>query len=161
MINYTEKGSGLHQAIRKAGYSLREENGVFVSDNDEAVQAIIDAYDPIPELQNAMWLKIQAVRDAKKNEGVTVGVDKFHSDEASRIQQLGLVMMGASIPANLQWKTMGGSFVTMTQTLAMQIFGATAASDTTIFANAETHKAAMKSITDWTQIEGYDYSGGW
>ena len=161
MITYADKGVGLSNAIRKSGHFLREENGVFVSSDDIAVQAIIDAYDPIPELQAAMWLKIQAVRDSKKISGVTVGANKFHSDEASRIQQLGLVMMGASIPANLQWKAMGGEFVTMTSTLAMQIFGATAASDTAIFSNAESHKAAMMSITDWTQIEGYDFSGGW
>lgn len=161
MINYIEKGAGLHEAISKAGHSLREENGVLISSDDIAVQAIIDAYDPIPELQAAMWLKIQAVRDAKKAAGVAVGENRFHSDEASRIQQLGLVMMGASIPVNLQWKTLGGAFVTMTQTLAMQIFAATAASDTAIFAAAEAHKAAMKSITDWTLIEGYDFIGNW
>lgn len=43
-INYVEKGSGLHEAVCKAGHVLREENGVMVSSDDTAVQAIIDAY---------------------------------------------------------------------------------------------------------------------
>lgn len=44
MINYTEKGSGLHQAIRQAGHWLREENGAWLSSDDSAVQALIDGY---------------------------------------------------------------------------------------------------------------------
>lgn len=44
MISYNEKGSGLHEAIRKAGHWLREENGVWISSNDTAVQAIIDGF---------------------------------------------------------------------------------------------------------------------
>ncbi len=42
MINYTEKGHGLHEAIASAGYVLREENGTWTSSNDAAVQTIID-----------------------------------------------------------------------------------------------------------------------
>lgn len=161
MINYIEKGACLHEAIRKAGYYLRQENGVWVSSNDDQVQSIINLYDPIPELQDAMWIKIQAVRDTKKSSGVTVGDYKFHSDEASRIQQLALVLMGQNIPLNLQWKTIGGTFVVMTPTLAMQIFSATAARDAAIFSSAETHKTAMKQIGEWELIERYDFSSGW
>lgn len=43
-INYTEKGAALHEAIRNAGHWLRQENGQWVSSNDEAVQAIIDGF---------------------------------------------------------------------------------------------------------------------
>ena len=68
----------------------------------------------------------------------------FHSDTFSRPQQMGLVMMGADIPANLQRKTMDGSFVAMTQTLAGQVFAAAAASDAALFARAEQIKAAME-----------------
>lgn len=44
MINYTEKGIGLHEAIQAAGHWLAQHDGVWVSDNDVAVQAIIDGY---------------------------------------------------------------------------------------------------------------------
>ena len=56
---------------------------------------------------------------------------------------MGLVMMGANIPAGLQWKTMDGSFVTMTQEPAGQVFAAAAASDAALFARAEQIKATM------------------
>lgn len=46
MINYIEKGVGLHGAITAAGYSLACRDGAWVADNEPAVQAIIDAYPP-------------------------------------------------------------------------------------------------------------------
>jgi len=58
---------------------------------------------------------------------------------------MGLVMMGAGIPGGLQWKTMDGSFVTMTQTLAGQVFAAAAASDAALFSHAEQIKAVMEA----------------
>lgn len=108
--------------------------------------------------QSERWELIKQKRTSIQDGGVLVGTKWYHSDSDSRIQQLGLVMMGASIPANLQWKTMDGSFVLMTQTLAGQIFNAVATHDALAFANAETHRAAMLlSITP----ETYDFSAGW
>lgn len=116
------------------------------------------AVDPPKPTSAQVWERIKAERDRRKAGGVKVGVKWFHSDDGSRIQQMGLVMMGASIPANLQWKTMDGSFITMTQTLASQVFQAVAASDQTIFTVAETHRVAMEASAD---PASYDYSGGW
>ena len=58
-------------------------------------------------------------------------------------QQIGLVMMGASIPPGLLWKTMDGTFVEMTQALAASVFAAAAAQDQATFTAAEVAKAAM------------------
>lgn len=46
MINYIERGRRLHEAVRNAGQWLKQENGEWVSSDDAAVQAIIDAFDP-------------------------------------------------------------------------------------------------------------------
>lgn len=106
-----------------------------------------------------MWDLIKVERDRRKNDGgVKVGANWYHSDTSSRIQQLGLVMMGAGLPANLYWKTMSGGFVIMTPTLAMQIFQSVAASDMAIFTVAEQKKAVM--IASATP-ETYDYLSGW
>lgn len=110
------------------------------------------------------WTAIKAERDRRRAEGgvYVASVDKwFHSDDASRIQQLGLVMMGASVPA-VQWKTMDGSFATMTQGLAGAIFAAAAASDQALFTTAETARATMAAAplgwsiasVDWPPIFG-------
>ena len=48
MISYTEKGIGMHEAIIAAGHWLERRDEVWVSDNDTAVQAIIDSYVETP-----------------------------------------------------------------------------------------------------------------
>mgnify|MGYP000932928483 FL=1 len=104
---------------------------------------------PAPDLtalRAAHWEAIKAERDKRIQTGGYLAAGKwFHSDTFSRTQQMGLVMMGAGIPGGLQWKTMDGSFVTMTQTLASQVFSAAAASDAALFAHAEQIKAAMEA----------------
>lgn len=128
-----------------------------------------DAGDPVPsktvldnwiaaKVREDMWNKIQKERDRRRSAGVKVGSNWFHSDDASRIQQLGLVMFGANMPNNIMWKTLSGAFVQMTPTLALQIFQAVAISDTTIFGIAEAKKAAMLAATD---PESVNYLTGW
>jgi len=98
----------------------------------------------LDEVKAHHWESIKAERDKRIQTGGYQASGKwFHSDTFSRTQQMGLVMMGASIPGGLQWKTMDGSFVTMTQTLAGQVFAAAAASDAALFARAEQIKATM------------------
>ena len=103
--------------------------------------------------------RIKAHRDRlAATGGYMVNGKWFHSDQASRTQQIGLVLLGLNIPAGLQWKTMDGSFVTMTPTLAQQILAAAAANDTAIFAIAQMHIAGMNAAPD---PSSYDFSGGW
>jgi hypothetical protein len=44
MLNYIEKGQGLWREIDAAGQWLRQDNRVWVCSDEQAVQAIIDAY---------------------------------------------------------------------------------------------------------------------
>jgi len=119
----------------------------------ELDQWILDYY------KTEMWELIKVERDRRKElGGYVVGANWYHSDTSSRIQQLGLVIMGAGIPANLYWKTMAGSFVLMTQTLAGQIFQTAAVSDMAIFTVAEQKKAAMLASAN---PKNYDYLSGW
>lgn len=110
------------------------------------------------EIQAQKWTAIKSERDRRTQAGVAVGANWFHSDTFSRTQQLGLTMMGASMPAGIMWKTMSGSFVEMTPTLAGQIFQATAASDSALFAVAEAKHAEMLALADPTD---YDVTAGW
>ena len=110
------------------------------------------------DIKAGAWEAIKAKRDALKGGGVKVGTKWFHSYSDSKIQQIGLVMMGAGIPAGLLWKTMDGSFVTMTPALAGQIFTAVAAHEQAVFSAAEVHKAAMEAAAD---PGAYDFSSGW
>lgn len=146
--------------VRVVEVGERKDNLYF--DNTETLEGALLTITAIPKdvvaIKAIKWEAIKAERNRRKAGGVKVGAKWFHSDDGSRIQQMGLVMMGANIPTNLQWKTMDGSFITMTQTLASQVFQAVAASDQAIFTVAEQHKAAMEASAD---PASYDYSTGW
>lgn len=101
---------------------------------------------------------IKSDRDRRRVAGCPVGAHVFHSDDSSRIQQIGLVMLGQAIPAGLKWKAMSGTLVDMTPTLAGQIFGAQAARDAALFAHAEGLIAAVAAAADPTTV---DITAGW
>lgn len=129
--------------------------GKTIVANLDGVPSAVDAPARTPE---QMWSRIQSERDRRKAAGYLVAGKWFHSDADSRIQQLGLVMLGESIPEGLKWKTMDGTFVDMTPALAQAVFAAAAASDIATFAAAEAHKAAMEAA----EVPGeYDFSAGW
>lgn len=105
------------------------------------------------------WERIKSLRENKTQNGGYQAAGKwFHSDTFSRSQQLGLVMMGASIPAGLQWKTMDGSFIAMTPALAQQVFQAAATQDGAIFRHAEQLKSWIDESSD---PEVIDINAGW
>lgn len=109
--------------------------------------------------QKQKWSEIQAERDRRSQlGGYKVGANWYHSDQPSRTQQIALVILGANLPSNIMWKTMSGSFVQMTPTLASQIFQTAVGSDQAIFGRAEQHRASMMQSSD---PESYDFSGGW
>lgn len=90
---------------------------------------------------------------------VVNGVKKwFHSDVISRTQQLGLYLMGNNIPVNLQWKTMDGTFVPMTQTLAQQIFTAATLQDIAIFNHSQKLQQDIRTSTNPYAV---DITAGW
>lgn len=125
----------------------------------EAGRIVVDTASTLAVAKSQAWECIKFERDRRTdNGGFKVGTKWFHSDQKSRSQQLGLVLLGANIAAWLQWKTMDGTFVTMTQQLAGQVLAAAAASDQAIFAAAETHKTAMEASQD---PAAYDFSTGW
>lgn len=113
--------------------------------------------DELASIRAALWERIKAERDRRKAGGTKVGANWFHSDTDSRIQQIGLVLMGAAVPA-VPWKLLGGGSVTMSQALAGQVFGAVAASDMALHTYAETLKAQVNAAADPQTI---DITAGW
>ena len=114
----------------------------------------------LPMRQQRVWKKIQNERTRRQQGGVyAASIDRwFHSDADSRVQFIGLLLMGANLPSGIMWKTMSGAFVEMTIPLAQEIFNSIAALDLTAFHAAEIHKAAMYACQD---PETYDFSAGW
>lgn len=146
---------------------LRADLGADAAAHEALIAEIEATYvEPEPaslvDRQAAAWERIKTERDRRKYLGVKVGQHWFHSDDPSRIQQIALAMMGASIPAGLSWKTLTTTpppvFVEMTPALAQGIFTATAASDAAIFGAAEVHGMAMEASAT---PESYDCTTGW
>lgn len=155
MPYFKDQTGGLHFLDDAVFSSLLPADCVEITDDEAAA-----LQKPTHEQAKAYkWDAIKIERERRtEHGGYKVGEKWFHSDQKSRSQQLGLVLLGASIPAGLQWKTMDGSFVTMTQQLAGQVLAAAAASDQAIFAAAEAHRQAMEASADPAT---YDFSTGW
>lgn len=168
MIKIHYNGQEITQVFRQ-GRWRHPVTGVKYPENWDAstidgvtVENVVAEQPTLEELKNNKWNAIKELRDSKiQSGGYEVGGKWFHSDTFSRTQQIGLVMIGANIPAGLQWKTMDGSFVAMTQTLAEQIFGKATLQDTLTFANAEAHRMAVNALNDATAIANYDITTGW
>ncbi len=137
-------------------------NGQMIEMTAEEKAAFDASNGGLAQIKAEKWEAIKAERDRRQSAGVKVavnGVDKwFHSDVGSRIQLMGLKIMGPAVPGNLQWKTMDGTFVTMTEVLSAEIFNAAASNEQTIFAIGEQHKAAMEASAN---PMNYDFSTGW
>jgi hypothetical protein len=101
--------------------------------------------------------RIKAERDRRKLNGVKVGAQWIHSDTYSRTQWLGMVIMGASVPA-IEWTTMDGSTVTTSQALAGQVFNGTAMLDSTLFSHASALIAQVEAAPDPATV---DITAGW
>lgn len=160
-LNYTEKGNGLHEALGAAGLGIICHDGIWLGPAD--AQAFIDAYDALAWARDQKWQQIKTKREAVKYAGVPIAsVGKtIDTDEGARSQQLGLVLMGASIPSGLMWKFADNSFAPMTPTLAAEVLAATAARDMAVFAVAEGFRSQIGAMSDWQAVIALDITAGW
>ena len=151
------------------GYAIDADFVAFQESNDSvSIKWLSDKIQPteseieaaaLPAARAALWERIKVERDRRiQEQGYVAGGKRFHGDTFSRTQQMGLVMLGASIPPGLQWKTMDGSFITMTPTLAQQVFAAAAASDIALFGHAESLRAQVNAAEDPSSV---DITAGW
>lgn len=109
--------------------------------------------------REVVWGAIKNIRDERMHTGgYRVGDKWFHSDLFSRQQQLALVIMGANVPVDLKWKTMDGTSVVMTKSLASDIFAAQATSDQRLFAYAEELRSKVRDALNPSLI---NITAGW
>lgn len=103
MIRYTEKGRWLHDAVRRAGHQLWEENGEWKSSNDAAVQAIIDGFDPLPEYK-AEKVKVIKADGLSRIQQVFPAIKDF--DDLQFTRELYLSIAPAARQPTTQWQRM-------------------------------------------------------
>ena len=113
----------------------------------------------VESIRTQKWEAIKAERERRTQQGGYQAAGKwFHSDTFSRSQQLGLVIMGANIPPGLMWKTMDGSYIEMTQAVALLVFQAALASDSAHFQHAESLRMDVDTNPDPASV---DINAGW
>lgn len=138
----------------------RQEPQPTIAELEAVTQQSIDDI-KLAAARDLAWERIKGERIRRTTTGGyhVASVDKwFHSDTESKTQQLGLALAGANIPPGLEWKTMNGIFVGMTQALAGEIFAAAMTQESATFTVAENHREQMLLSADPLT---YDYSAGW
>lgn len=161
--------------LRRIGvFDAAEDRSITVADTGDwsaylAWLASGNAPDPEPEpavprqqIIDALWSEIRQRRQACTEGGVLVNAAGanhwFHSDTYSRTQWLGMVILGASLPAGIRWKTMEDGFVTLTPTIVLQVFAALQTKEASAFAHGEALRAAIEAAADPLSV---DVGAGW
>lgn len=104
---------------------------------------------PAAERDAIRWERLKQIRDELTEHGGCLVQGKwFHSDAKSKQQQMALMMVGAALPANLQWKTMDGSFITLSPQIVAELFAAQMQREQTIFAVAEAKRLDNSPLYD-------------
>lgn len=162
-IAYADKGVGLQEAIRIAGYMLRQHNGVWMSSDDIAVQAIIDAY-PLSAAQDevigmidahAKLLRDQVVVNTSPAEMASWPIKQAEA-RAHQISGLDADAPMLSIEAQARG--------VMVATLVSKVLGKAAQLsqlEAEIAGAAGRHGDAIKALTTFDAVLAYDWRTGW
>lgn len=166
-ISYVEKGDGLHPAIRAAGHWLREENGVWVSSDDAAVQVIIDNYvapDPLDAAKMAKSTEVSAHAKRLRDRVVAaISAGEMASwavklaearDFAANADPARCPMLSAEASAR------GVTLADMVTKVAGNAKSFSAI-EATIGGTDGRHRDAIKALGTLEAVHGYDYSAGW
>lgn len=163
MINYTEKGHGLHEAIASAGYVLREENGTWTSSNDAAVQAIIDGY----TLDDAKAHKsAQASAHAKmlRDKVIrTISAGEMASWPIKLSEAAKYALTGQDADAPMLAAEAAARGITLAALVAKVGENATtfAGLEAAIAGIDGAHRDAIKACATFEAVAAYDFSTGW
>ena len=161
MIDYIEKGPGLHRAIRDAGHWLEQRDGVWISSDDIAVQAIIDWY-TLDQAKTARRGEVSAVA-RRKYDLITSGISAAEMagwpillSEALAYRASGAV--GAAIQAEADIRGIAvADLVTKIEGNAAQFQAARAA----IAGTDGRKRDEIDALTTFEAVAGYDIHEGW
>ncbi len=159
MINYTEKGAGLHKAIKDAGHALRQENGAWVASNDAAVQAIIDGF-TLADAKAAVGdcidaeakrIRAKALKAVDPSE-MAAWATKYA--EAKALQAGGPPADAVNLQAEADFR---GITLTQLATKVVQKFNQTANREAKIAGLAGKHKDAVTALGSFAAVNSYDW----
>lgn len=163
MITYTEKGAGLHELISAAGHWMQQADGVWVSSDDVAVQALIDGY-TLEQAKAFHKAEITAHAKALRDKVVSavsageMAAWSIKQAEARKYAATGLASDAPMLSAEAEARG-----VTVADIVAR--VGGNAARFATLEAriggNDGRHRDALDALTTFEAVSAYDYSTGW
>lgn len=163
MINYIEKGDGMHQSIAAAGFYLAQNGGGFMSDNDVAVQAIIDSYS-LSDAQNYIAAKIDIHAMSLRNKAVAgISPAEIGSWTIKRSEAMAFIASGNPLDAPVLSIEAATRLVPLSNIVSRVLAAATALSglEATIAGVSGRHKDAVRATTDFSSALAYDWLVGW
>lgn len=161
MINYTEKGIGLHNEIFAAGHWLEQWDNVWVSSDDVAVQAIIDGY----TIEQAIAEKQKQVSETarQKFDQVTAGISAAEMagwpillSEAARYRDDGVAGAAIQAEATIRGITLA-ALVTKIEENSFRFQTARAA----IAGTDGRKRDEIAALASFADVAAYDVDGGW
>lgn len=163
MINYTEKGAGLHEAISAAGHWIAQFDGEWRSSDDVAVQAIIDGYTldkAKARKSREVSLKAKALRD-RATELIAAG--EMASWPIKRAEADGYAASGGTADCPELAREAAQRDIPLADLVAkVQANAARFLSlETAIGGIDGKHRDAIWEAADFAAVAAYDYSTGW
>jgi hypothetical protein len=162
-ITYTEKGYGLHNAIRAAGHHLEQLDGIWTSSDDSAVQIIIDAY-TLDAAKAEVTKKVSAHAKVLRDRVVSeISMGELASwpvklAEAVRFAETG---NGANCPMlSAEAQARGIPLAALVGKVGGNALGFSAIEAAIGGADGK-HRDAIKAITTFVALADYDCTAGW
>ncbi len=162
-IKYKECGPGLHVAIAAAGLSLVEEDGQWVTDDEDGVQAIIDGYTVAQAIaaRQAECLAIaKGLRD-KAISGISAGEMAGWPIKLAEARAFAADPAGAQTPMLAAEAAARGVSVAE---LVGKVGGNSArfaALEAAIGGADGRHRDALAKLTTFDDVAAYDLTAGW
>ena len=162
-INYIERGSGLHEAVRAAGHTLSQINGQWTADDAAAVQALIDGYtlaQAVAHRQAECLAIAKRLRD-RAVAGISAG------EMAGWPIKLAEARAYAADPANAQTPMLAAEAAARGVTVA-DLVGKVgcnsarfAALEAAIGGADGRHRDALSKLSSFEAVADYDLTAGW
>lgn len=163
MINYIEKGAGLHAALRAAGLHLRDENGTWIADDEAAVQAIIDAFsvaDAAAYVCQDIEAEAKRLRD-KAIKAISPGEMAGWPIKLAEAAKFSVSGDPADAPLLAAESAARGIDLPAMMVKVQSNAGGFAALEAQIGGTSGRHRDAVRALDTFEAIAAYDWSAGW
>ena len=160
-IYYTEKGAGLHEAIRAAGHWIAQHDGQWVSSNDQAVQAIIDGY-TLAQAKAAKCGEVLALAKALRDRAISaVSAGEMASWPIKRAEAAAFHEGGTDCPFLTAEATQRGISL---EALVAKVDANAArfqALEAAIGGADGKHRDNIMALSSFAEVADYSFANGW